>query len=95
MVNIVLRRAVAHRWKDAIGVAVIAVEVPVLVDVLVQYAHVVNDGSFGVILTLIAAFIELCSVEFTGNNDEIETEAASVVVRVSFQVDRALIRIRD
>ena len=95
MVNVVLSRAVAHRWKDAIGVAFVAVDVPILEDILVLYAHIVNDGSFGVILTLITAFIEEFRMYFTGNNYKIETEAASIVVRVSFQVDRALIRIRD
>ena len=95
MVNVELCRAVALRREDTIGVAIIAVKVPILVDVLVLYTDFVDNGAFGVILALIAALIEVLCEDFTSDDHKIETEAGFIEVRVSFQVDRTFICIRD
>ena len=93
MVNVVLCCPIAVRWERVTCCRrVVVVFVPVLVDVLVCDAYVVDDAS--VLHTLGGAFSKLLRVNGTGDHDEIEATADSVEVWVSQKLHRGLASIR-
>ena len=82
VVHVIHCSPIAVRWERIANRRRIeAVFVPVLVDVLVSDAYVVDDTS--VIQTLGAGFVKLTCENGTRDNDKIESAANSVEVRVS------------